>query len=294
VKSVFWTRALTGTIFVAILVSCIWFSPYFLGVLFAVISVIGLIEFYNLSEKYEIHPQRTLGIIAGLFVFYYFFQRNLLPSQLFKESFLSIILLMVCLIYIVELFRKKEKPFLNISTTIFGIIYVVIPFSFLIELGHFKNDYEPKFILGIFLLIWCNDTFAYIVGSLIGKRKLLLRISPGKTWEGFFGGGLFTLVLAWFLVDLLPLPFFWRITRIDWLVIGLIIFTIGTLGDLIESMFKRSTGVKDSGKIMAGHGGVLDRFDSLTLSVPFIYGYLYFIKVNIPNIQTLWNSFFSK
>jgi phosphatidate cytidylyltransferase len=285
-KSNFWLRTFTGAIFVAILVGCIWYSPYAVGILFAVVSVIGLVEFYNLSEKYDIHPQKTLGIITGLILYYYFLQRNLLPSQLFKESFLAFILLLICSIYIIELFRNKEKPFLNLSTTIFGVIYVVIPFAFLIELGHFRNDYEPKFILGIFFLIWTNDTFAYLVGSLIGKRKLMERISPGKSWEGFIGGGVATLILAWFLIDLLPLDRFWHFDRADWLIIGGIIFIFGTLGDLVESMFKRSTGVKDSGKIIAGHGGVLDRFDSLTLAVPFIYGYLYFVKANLPHFKT--------
>jgi phosphatidate cytidylyltransferase len=183
---------------------------------------------------------------------------------------------------------SSDKPFLNIASSIFGVIYVVVPFSFLIELGHYRNDYEPNFILGIFFLIWTNDTFAYLTGSLIGKRKLMERISPGKSWEGFLGGGLATLILAWFLKDLLDISHFWKLTRIDWLIIGGIIFIFGTMGDLIESMFKRSTGVKDSGKIMAGHGGVLDRFDSLTLAVPFIYGYLYFVKKNLVHFQTFF------
>src|SRR5207247_1145969 len=111
-------------------------------------------------------------------------------------------------------------------------------------IGHFKPVYEAKIILGILFLIWCNDTFAYLVGSLIGKHKMIPRISPGKTWEGFFGGGVFTVALAFFLETILPNVR--GMGRTDWIVIGVIIFTVGTLGDLIESMFKRSIGVKDS------------------------------------------------
>ncbi|MBC7862324.1 MAG: phosphatidate cytidylyltransferase [Bacteroidia bacterium] len=294
-KSVLLTRSLTGAVFVATLVICTIYGPLYVGSLLFIICLLGLVEFYNLSRLYEIHPQKIFGVITGLFVFLYFLIRNFTTSKIFSDSFPAILLLLISSIYIIELFRKKEKPFLNISVTVFGIIYVAIPFSFLIEIGHFKYTYEYRIILGILCLIWCNDTFAYVTGSLFGKHKLMPRISPGKTWEGFIGGGIFTLIFAFFMDSLLVLvdPNHYEVRgigKIDWIIFAAVIFVIGTIGDLIESMFKRSIGVKDSGKLMAGHGGVLDRFDSLFLAVPFIYCYLFLIKNNLPYLQTFFSN----
>ena len=284
-KSNFLKRTMAGAIFVTVLVLCTLYGPKLVGGLFFIICLLGLNEFYNLSQKNQVHPQKIFGIIIGLFLFLYFWIRDLSDSQLFKETFPSIVLFSVSMIYIFELYRNKEKPFLNIAVTIFGVIYVALPFAFLMEIGHFKHVYEAKIILGILFLIWCNDTFAYLAGSLFGKHKLFFRISPGKTWEGFIGGAFAVIILASFMTKILPN--IRGIETLDWLIIGTIIFSVGTLGDLIESMFKRSINVKDSGTLIAGHGGILDRFDSLLFSVPFIYGYLFLIKNNIQYLHQL-------
>ena len=281
-------RSLSGTVFVIVLIGCTIIGPLSMSWLFAVIAITGLFEFYKMIKKFHISPQYNLGIAISLVVYYYFFHHNFFPAErLLIEPSLSLVLLLISFVFINELFRKKENPIVNIAMTIFGIIYVVIPFALLQEIAHFKYSYEPRVILSLFFLIWTNDTFAYLTGSFLGKRKLLERISPGKTWEGFLGGGFFTLILAFFLNDVFPVDFHWHLSRIDWIIIGSIVFVFGTLGDLVESMLKRSVGVKDSGNVIAGHGGILDRFDSLIFVIPLIYGYLFFIKANLPYLSIL-------
>jgi phosphatidate cytidylyltransferase len=177
---------------------------------------------------------------------------------------------------VIEMFSKKENTFLQVGAGISGLIYVSIPFALLFQLAFYgfgtpKYIFEPKLIFGMILFIWSNDTFAYLVGSFIGKKKLIPRISPGKTVEGTVGGGLITLGIS-------PLVFLWMdiLSYEKWAMIALLVVIFGTIGDLIESMLKRNAGVKDSGNLMPGHGGVLDRFDSLIFAVPFVYAYLLF------------------
>ena len=169
------------------------------------------------------------------------------------------------LLFIFELYQKNKIPFENVGKTILGVMYVALPLSLLMVVLFENHQYRPNLLLGIFLLIWSNDTFAYLVGSQIGKNKLFPRISPGKTWEGTIGGGICTLIVA-FLLSLI----FKEIELKDWMAIGLIAAVFGTIGDLVESMLKRSKGVKDSGNFMPGHGGALDRFDAFIFVLPFI------------------------
>ncbi|MFN6039170.1 MAG: phosphatidate cytidylyltransferase [Bacteroidota bacterium] len=289
-KSNMITRAISGAIFVIVLVSSVLFGPLPMSFLFAAIAITGLMEYYKIIKKLHITPNVPLGISIGLILYYYFFHHNIFSAEIILVAPLCfVVFLLVSFVFIKELFRKKDNPFLNIGMTLFGVLYAVIPFCLLLEIAHFRNSYEPKIILSIFFLIWANDTFAYITGSFFGKRKLLERVSPGKTWEGFIGGGFFTLVLAFFLNDIMPLNFFWHMTRLDWIIIGLIVFIFGTMGDLSESLLKRSAGIKDSGNIIAGHGGILDRFDSFIFVVPLVYAYLFYIKVNLPFLMTFIN-----
>jgi phosphatidate cytidylyltransferase len=170
---------------------------------------------------------------------------------------------------IAELYRKKQQPFMNIAFTLLGVLYVAVPFTLLILLGFDQERYSWHIILGPIFLIWAADTGGYIFGRSLGRTKLFERISPGKTWEGWLGGTLLCLAVAygmsWVLVDL-----DWR----QWLGIGAIVSVFGVLGDLVESMLKRSLQVKDSGRLLPGHGGILDRFDSLLMVTPFIVAYL--------------------
>jgi len=174
--------------------------------------------------------------------------------------------------FFIKLYRKKDKhPFANLGYTYLGIIYVALPFALLVEMTFWRGNFLPLLPLGTLLILWSFDTGAYFSGKYFGRRKLFERISPKKTWEGFFGGAIIALLTAFL---------YWKFTESlrmsEWLGIAAIIVIAGTLGDLVESLFKRSIEIKDSGSIIPGHGGFLDRFDGLLLSMPFI---VTFIKI---------------
>jgi phosphatidate cytidylyltransferase len=175
-------------------------------------------------------------------------------------------------------------PFNNIALTLTGIFYVGVPFAMLngiaypgIKAGTGEwtgtiiptSDYNPHILLGMIFMIWANDTGAYLIGSKFGKHKLFERISPGKTWEGSFGGAFFAVLIA-FIISI----YFKDIELMDWMIISSIVIVFGTLGDLVKSLLKRSIGVKDSGTILPGHGGILDRFDSIIMASPFVLLYI--------------------
>jgi len=168
---------------------------------------------------------------------------------------------------LVELWRKTDHPIVNMSVMVFGIIYVVIPFFLTIDLNLRENDENfMPLIVGMYLLIWTNDTFAYFSGRLFGRTKLFERISPKKTWEGTIGGILFTLILGYIIG-----AFINQGEEMFWLISAMIIAPCAIFGDLLESLFKRSLNIKDSGKILPGHGGILDRFDAALFAIPFFY-----------------------
>ncbi|MBI4945979.1 MAG: phosphatidate cytidylyltransferase [Bacteroidetes bacterium] len=279
----FWTRTLTGAVFVTVMMGCIWWSFWSMAGLFLVISVLGLWEFYSLLEENNSSPQKITGIIICVFLSAYFLY--LVSDNIFSAMFLSYLFWLFIpvsmMIFFVELFRNKQFPFQNIGYTFLGLLYIQIPFLFLsslaiksnVDIKHYQGIFTPYIILGFFFLIWSNDTFAYLVGISIGKHRLFERHSPKKSWEGFIGGIICTQGIAY----LLSL-YFTELALIHWLVIALIVSVFGTLGDLVESMFKRSLGVKDSGNILPGHGGILDRFDGVLLSSPFVVTYLMLIR----------------
>ncbi len=270
-------RTITGGIFVSILIGAILFSAYSFSLLFFGITIIGLWEFYILSIKTGHDPQKIMGILIGALIFT---GNTLNFSSTFRQyTFIPLALLLPAIfsVFIIELYRKKDKPFGNIAFTFVGIIYIVLPFS-LLSMIAFQDAwwigsyiYNPHKIAGILFILWASDTGAYLSGKAFGKHKLFERISPGKTWEGTIGGGILSLAIA-YVVSL----FYKELTVIDWMIISLIIVVIGNFGDLVESLFKRSIDAKDSGTILPGHGGILDRFDSLILSTPFIFMYLIF------------------
>jgi len=259
--------------------------------LFFVIIILGLWEFYSLLEKANYHPQKYFALlIASLFFtsFTYHISKYYLGSYFPGYAGLTIsvfgLILSLSIFFLGELFRNKEKSIVNISLTIAGLFYVLGPFAFLTCMYPYESDpidlgkepkyfYSPLIILGFFFLMWSNDTFAYLVGRAIGRTKLWERISPKKTWEGFIGGLLLTQGIAYVLSI-----YFTELALVHWMVIGGIVSIFGTLGDLVESMFKRSLGVKDSGGILPGHGGILDRFDGVLLSAPFVCAYLMFVR----------------
>ena len=175
---------------------------------------------------------------------------------------------------IIELYLKAELPFNNTALTMFSLLYLAMPFSLLTYLSFSEiGIFSPNIVAGILFLTWANDSFAYLVGSKIGKTPFFLRVSPKKTWEGTIGGGVFCMITAGIIAQI-----FTQLSLIDWLIIGAIIAVFGTIGDLVESLLKRSVGVKDSGSFMPGHGGFLDRFDAFIFCIPFVYFYLSFVK----------------
>jgi phosphatidate cytidylyltransferase len=234
-------------------------------------------EYYLMIRNTGVRPQMVTGIITGSAV--YVISTLIAIGAVPKNIFFVLIPLML-VIMVLELYRKENKPFDSLAHTFFPILYTAIPFSMFpfsafMQTGlssllpHESIIFSPGIIIGFFLLIWANDTGAYLTGISIGRHKMLERISPKKTWEGFFGGVIIAAVVAWLLSDWLGV-----VDKIQWVFISLIISITGTYGDLLESMLKRSTGVKDSGTIMPGHGGFLDRFDSAIISFPIVYLYI--------------------
>ena len=193
----------------------------------------------------------------------------------FSSGIIMLMLPLLSLIFIIELFRKKDKPFLNIGITLLGIIYITLPIMLFSMIGIPVNDpgnYRMHLVLGFFIILWSSDTGAYLAGMKFGKHKLFERISPKKTWEGSIGGTALALTVAWILSRYFP-----ELSLNEWLVFAFIIVVFGSLGDLAESLLKRSLNVKDSGSILPGHGGALDRFDGLFGAAPFVFLYLYFL-----------------
>lgn len=268
----FLTRTITGAVYVTVLIgSTLLYPPIAFALLILVLIAIGLHEFYKLF-KVHYQPNIILGITSGLLLFAGVFFYSV--GELQNLNVFLALLPIVSALFIVELYRKKENPFQNIALTFLGIIYIALPFSLLYLLGFnelsFKG-FNPQIILGFFFLLWTSDTGAYLVGISIGRHPFFPRISPKKSWEGFIGGVIFTLLISLFISK-----YFTVLTQTDWLVIASIIAVFGAIGDLVESLLKRSLGVKDSGNILPGHGGILDRFDSVIFAAPLIYVYLNF------------------
>jgi phosphatidate cytidylyltransferase len=240
--------------------------------LFFIVSIWGLHEFYQISLKLKAKPLVFSGTLLAAFAYIHVYLS--LSGQEFakwSDVFLYVAIFIGSLVFIQALFQNKENPIQNLAFTFFGIVYAVLPFLMLLKTTFLNSQHEFSFhaVLGMIMLIWANDASAYIVGSFIGKHKMYERISPGKTWEGTIGAAILTMGCAVPIHNWFP-----EISLIQWASIALIVSVFGTIGDLIESMLKRQAGIKDSGKIMPGHGGILDRFDSLIFVAPIVYAFL--------------------
>lgn len=260
------TRAISGAIFVSLLVFSILYSPIlFLG-LFYLLMIVSVFEFSKMLQlkNFGIYVVATLAYASTLL--------SLWDISPFYTDALSI--LGILSFFIIVLFSKKTDPIKELSSVLLCLAYASIPYLFIskIPFTNFSNSYEGLLLLGVFVLIWTNDTFAYLTGVSIGRNKLFERISPKKTIEGFIGGVLATLIISYLIAIQFEI-----ISTTQWVVLGILVSIFGVIGDLIASMFKRQTGVKDTGNIIPGHGGVLDRLDSIIFTAPFIYLYLKFI-----------------
>lgn len=272
--SEFLKRTLTGAGIVIFILGGFWLHPvtFFLAGLILLTGM--LYEYYQMVRNTGITPQVLPGIYTGIIAYTV---STMVAAGMIGPEWYFVLAPLFFIIVVIEIYRKKEKPFDSLAHTFFAVIYTTAPLSLFpfaayghsgLEplLGSGDVRFSPGIVIGFFLLIWANDTGAYLSGVTMGRHKLMPAISPKKTWEGFFGGFLLAAAAAFFLSGLLGV-----VDRLHWIIISIFVSVAGTYGDLAESMLKRSSGVKDSGNIMPGHGGFLDRFDSTIMAFPLVY-----------------------
>lgn len=261
-------RITTGLIFLVIVIGAIWLNPYTLASLFYVVGVLGMLEYYSLVKFGGHHPQGTLGVITGTVLYVTI---ELVKLKIAGTAIVALSIPFFMAIFVYELYRKRPEPFTNIAHTVIGIVYIMAPFA-LLNVFTFEEiivEYTPEVVLGFFVMLWLNDTGAFVFGKLFGRTKLFPRVSPNKTWEGTIGGG-----IAAFLGAIVISAYTDEISILNWLVLALIIVVAASFGDLVESLLKRSLNVKDSSNLLPGHGGILDRFDGVLLASPVAFTYL--------------------
>jgi len=259
-------RLFTGIIFVSVIIAGMWWHQYSYLLVFFSAMVVGMLEFTRLVSTSTVSVQKGLAILLG--VFWYIALFFILSGKI-SQLWIIFTVPMIMAVFIIELFRNKETPVQNIACTLLVPFYVALPFSCIHFIVFATGSYSFEILLGFFLLVWANDTGAYLVGVTMGKHKLFPRISPKKSWEGAIGGFVLTLLVAWALNYACP-----ALSLAHCIAIGAIISVMGTFGDLVESLLKRSAKIKDSGKILPGHGGILDRFDAVLFAAPMVCCYL--------------------
>mgnify|MGYP001766789096 CR=1 FL=1 len=271
----FLTRTLTSIVYAAVVVAGLLVHPFLFAVVFLALAVLALLEYQRMVKMSGAEPQIWTGVLltAVFFISLFGFVTGFLPSSL---VFAMIPLFL--LVFVVELYRKKEHPMANIAFTLSGFLYIGFPMGLsnllAFPLSEGKHVFYPWIFLGIVITLWLYDSGAYLVGTPFGKHRLFERISPKKSWEGVLGGS----VLA-MLAGVLNAWFFQTIELHTWLIISAIVIVAGTYGDLAESLMKRSLGIKDSGSVLPGHGGFLDRLDSLLFTVPMVVALLYLVRI---------------
>ena len=274
-----WVRSVSGAVLVVVVLGAILWSKWSFAALLMAILLGGEWEFYRMAQKAGYAPQKVLGFVAGAIILIVAFILMWLldDSTTVSSQYLIIavglalyIMMLIPVMFICELYRKSPTPIANIGSTLMGIVYVAMPLAllFFIPLLLGRGVWNPWALIFYIFIIWANDVCAYLVGMSIGKHRLFQRISPKKSWEGFFGG------LAGAVATGLAAAYALDANYWVWGGLALVASLSGVAGDLVESMFKREAGVKDSGQVIPGHGGVLDRFDALLLSAPYVFLYL--------------------
>lgn len=274
-KDIF-VRIATGLLFIGVVIGCISWNKYSTASLFFVFSMIGAYEFYRILEKNELSRNLRYGLVTNAWIYIVL---TLVFIELIDFHLISLCIPMVIILVLLELFSDDNIPYQNISSTLFATFYITLPFACLNYLSFNESIYEKidldkgwSLLAGYFIILWTNDSMAYVTGKLLGRTKLFERVSPKKTWEGFLGG-VGCAILAGYVFALIT-----DSSQFHWMILAIVIGVFGTLGDLSESLLKRSGDVKDSGSILPGHGGVLDRFDGILLSAPLILVYLLYIS----------------
>lgn len=268
-------RILAGTVFVGLLLGGILINQYTFLSIFILITLLSLYEFYGLIEKNAgVKISKLWGMGAGAVLvvasFLYFSTGVTIGIALY--------IAFMMLIFVGELYLKREDPIKSLAYNVLGQIYIAVPFSLACYLAyaHSSGDYHFLYILAVLVFIWVNDSFAYLTGMTFGKHRLFERISPKKSWEGFIGGAVFAMAASYAFYY-----FFGELSVLSWMGFAAVTVVAGTWGDLIESLLKRTLGVKDSGNMIPGHGGILDRFDSTLLAIPAVVVYLLFLQAAV-------------
>lgn len=259
-------RAITALFFVIVMAASMLLGSHVFAAFFILLSGYCLMEFYRIVGDSSCRPNRLLGLLLGTLGFGSFAAHQLFG---FEVRYMLLMVPLATAAFIVPLYQKHEKPFRGIAHTLLGVLYVVLPFIAFFSLGFVTGTYDYRLPLGFMLILWGNDTGAYLTGRFLGRHRLFERISPNKTWEGFFGGVLLALVTSFVLTNYFPVLAGWQ-----WAGTALVVSLFGTFGDLVESMLKRSQQVKDSGAVLPGHGGLLDRFDGLLFAAPAVLVFL--------------------
>ncbi len=270
----FFKRTITAVFFVLIILAALLLHHSLFGIVFLLFMLIALQETYKIIGTEGHKAQENYGLIAASVIFI----SSYLVAQGLAQTIIYFLIAPIFMgFFIIEIFKHDKKQYRSISKTVFGLVYVAVPFSMFNYLGTFelwKNDIHNYLLLAFFLILWANDTGAYIIGSLIGKNPFIKHISPKKTIEGTLGGIITATGTAALLSLLSP-----SVNMLSWIGLGIVISVSGTYGDLAESMMKRRAKVKDSGKIMPGHGGILDRFDSFIFAVPAVFTYIKILEI---------------
>ena len=259
-RNEFITRTLSGAVLLAVVLGCLMFGKATFLLLLLIIGLGSQVEFLCISRQAGVEPSRLLPLAIGAMV---------ICGAFFGSA--EILLLAIggsFLLFVLELYRGSTTPLGNIATSLMSVFYTAIPMAALALIGLRGGEYDYRTVLAIIAITWINDIFAYIVGITMGRHRLFERISPKKSWEGFFGGLLFATAAAVAVGAMLGE------SLLLWGGVGVVVVVAAVLGDLVESMFKRSVGVKDSGALIPGHGGMLDRFDALLFAAPFVLFYL--------------------
>ncbi|WP_339925745.1 phosphatidate cytidylyltransferase [uncultured Cyclobacterium sp.] len=261
-------RVITAILGTIVIITSTVFSEWSYFIVFAIILAFTQMEFYKLCGLDGMLPLKSFGTFIGLLVFTFTFLEEM---KVIPMAYYFLVFPLVSMIFFIKLYKKTDKkPFTGIAYTILGIIYVAIPFSLLtVAAFSVDNTFHFEIIIGSLLMLWASDSGAYFAGTKFGKTKLFERVSPKKSWEGSLGGAFSAIIVTYFISKNFTVLPEWQ-----WFCIMTIIIIAGTYGDLIESLFKRSIAIKDSGKGLPGHGGFMDRFDGLLLSTPFIVAFL--------------------
>ncbi|WP_029903152.1 phosphatidate cytidylyltransferase [Prevotella sp. 10(H)] len=267
-------RILAGAVFVGVILGGMLINEYSFVIVFSLLTVLCLYEFYGLIEKDAKVPViRSWNVLGGFFLFLGgFYYCTLTPSVV---AFTPYIIYLIVL-FLSELYLKRQNPIQSLAYSLLGQVYIAGPLALTnyLVFAYEPGSYHWVYILALLVIIWVNDTFAYLTGMAFGKHRLFERISPKKSWEGFFGGAAVAIGAS-----LIFAHFFPNLSTLGWMGFAVVVVIFGTWGDLFESLIKRTLGVKDSGNMIPGHGGILDRFDSTILAIPAVFVYLLFVNL---------------